>query len=129
MGKSFLLYRMHDALDNSNISYILDITKNDAIESHFYYLINKRADKYNIARINSIYVLLLFLQEKNNDVDTCDFIETSLIVKDIKKAICEGSIISNIKGFNGGIININDTGYKFLLSLLNDDKKNNKKTK
>ena len=129
MEKSYLLYRMNSPLYNYTSSYILDITKKDNIESHFYYLIMKKDYKYDISRVSSIYSLLLFLQESKNDLDTCDFIETNLIIKEVIKSIIDGKVTSNGKNICSGISSMSNCSYSLLLDLLKKDYKTDGKHK
>jgi len=118
LEKKYVMYKLQENFVEAKDSFLLDISHNDGIDSHFYYFIVRGENKYNITKVSSPEQFIRKIQENNFDFSVCDDTDSSLIIKDINSLIISKKVDSTIIVNDFGLAKLDSNGIRNLFSLL-----------
>lgn len=118
LEKKYIMYKLNKSIVEDKDSFLLDISHNDGIDSHFYYFIVRSEDGYNLSKVTSPVQFIRKIQEKNIDFCVCEDEDASSIVREISSLIINKKTSSTILVDEFGLSKLDSNGIRNLFSLL-----------
>ena len=118
LEKKYVMYKLHENVVEAKDSFLLDISHNDGIDSHFYYFVVRGESKYNITKVTSPEQFIRKIQEKGIDFTVCDDTDSSIIIKEINSLIISKKMDSTVIVNEFGLAKLDNNGIRNLFSLL-----------
>lgn len=118
LEKKYIMYKLNKSIVEDKDSFLLDISHNDGIDSHFYYFIVRNDEGYNVSKVTSPVHFIRKIQEKNIDFCVCEDDAASTIVREISSLVINKKISSSILVDEFGLSKLDSNGIRNLFSLL-----------
>jgi len=116
MEKRYLIYKLDRGFVEDKDSFLLDISYNDDIDSHFYFYIEKAEKNINILKISSPEQFIRKVQENGIDLNISD--NSSSLIHEFGILFRNKNVSSDITVKEFGLSKLDSNGLRNLFSLL-----------